>query len=119
MATKPAILMTRLPPALRIDDNTPGDAFRAVVFIDSMTKRRTSRAGQEYGSRLLILTGPEYAAMPFQTLHDRLCDALRGDRPRLVLEVFVGDGSATLVFEDGSTTPAPPLTKDDTSDDAG
>jgi hypothetical protein len=37
-------------------------------------------------SPLLVLTGADYAAMPFQDLHDRLCTALRGNRPRLVLE---------------------------------
>jgi len=47
--------------------------------------------------------------MPLQVLHDRLCTALRGDRPRLVLEVFASDSSATLVFEDGSTAPGPPI----------
>jgi hypothetical protein len=56
-------------------------------------------------------SGAEYAAMPFQALHDSLCIALRGDRPRLVLEVLVGDGGATLMFEDGSTRPGPPIAK--------
>ena len=48
--------------------------------------------------------------MPFQVLHDRLCAALRGTRSRLVLEVFGNDGT-TLVFEDGSKIPGPPITK--------
>ena len=109
---------TFLPPALRIDDNTPEDALRAVVFIDSTTNKGTSRAGQEYASPLLMLIGPEYTAMPFQALHDRLCDALRGDRPRLVMEVFGGEGRETLVFEDGSTTPGPPLPMKDGSGDS-
>jgi len=102
-----------LPPALRIDNDTPEDALRAVVFIVGTTKKGTTRSGQEYESPLLVLTGAEYAAMPFQTLHDRLCDALRGDRPRLTLEVFGSDGSATLVFEEGSTTGGPSITPDD------
>jgi hypothetical protein len=42
---------------------------------------------------------------------DRLCTALRGDRPRLVLEVFGSDSTTTLVFEDGSSAPGPPITK--------
>ena len=41
------------------------------------------------------------AAMPFQVLHDRLCTALRGTNPRLVMEVFGPDSTTTLVFEDG------------------
>ena len=98
-----------LPPALRIGDGASEDDLRAVVFVISTSKKGTSRSGQEYESPLLVLTGAEYAAMPFQTLHDRVCDALRGDRPRLVLEVFGGDGNATLAFEDGSTAPGPPL----------
>ncbi len=76
-----------------------------------MSKKGTSRSGGEYESPLLMLAGSEYAAIPFQALHDNLCDALRGDRPRLVMEVFDGDGRATLMFEDGSTRPGPPLTK--------
>jgi hypothetical protein len=108
-----------LPPALRIDNDTPEDELRAVVFVVSTTKKGTSRSGQEYESPLLVLTGAEYAAMPFQVLHDRLCTTLRGDRPCLMMEVFGADDTRTLVFEDGSTTPGPPITKDDGSDDSG
>ena len=108
-----------LPPALQIDENASEDALRAVVFVLSTTKKGTSRSGQEYESPLLLLTGAEYAATSFQVLHDRLCDALRGDRPRLVLEVFDGDGSATLMFEDGTTAPGPPITEDDGADKSG
>jgi hypothetical protein len=100
-----------LPPALRIDGRTSEDDLRAVVFVVSASKKGTSRSGQEYESPLLVLTGTEYAAMPFQVLHDRLCTALRGDRPRLVLEVFGGESTTTLLFEDGSTAPGPPITK--------
>lgn len=100
-----------LPPALRIDDRTSEDDLRAVVFVVGTSKKGTSRSGQEYESPLLVLTGTQYAAMPFQVLHDRLCAALRGDRPRLTLEVFGGDGTTTLVFEDGSTAPGPPIAK--------
>ena len=108
-----------LPPAMRLDGITSEDDLRAVVFVVSMSKKGTSRSGQEYESPLLALSGPEYAAVPFQVLHDRLCTALRGDRPRLVLEMFGGDGKAILVFEDGSTAPGPPLTKDHRSSDSG
>ena len=65
------------------------------------------RAGQEYESPLLVLTGAEYAATRFQDLHDRLCNALRGTKPRLVLQVFAPDATTTFVFEDGSTAPRP------------
>jgi hypothetical protein len=100
-----------LPPALRIEGATSEDDLRAVVFVVSTSKKGTSRSGQEYESPLLVLTGTEYAAMPFQVLHDRLCTALRGDRPRLVLEVFGAESTTTLLFEDGSTAPGPPITK--------
>ena len=71
-----------------------------------------------YESPLLVLAGAEYAATPFQVLHDRLCTTLRGDRPGSMMEVFGAHGTRTLVFEDGSTAPGPPITKDDGSDDS-
>lgn len=92
-----------LPPALRVGVDESDDGLRAVVFVTSDTKKGTSRAGQEYESPLLVLTGVEYIAMPFQDLHDRLCDALRGARPRLVSQVFAPGSASTLVFDDGST----------------
>lgn len=93
-----------LPPALRLDGGISEDDLRAVVFVLSASKKGTTRSGQEYESPLLVLTGAEYAAVPFQTLHDRLCAALRGTKPRLVLAVMEPDSSMTLVFEDGSKT---------------
>jgi hypothetical protein len=99
-----------LPPALRIDDGTAEDRLRAVVFAASPSNKGTARSGQEYESPLLVLTGTEYAATPFQVLHDRLCNALRGTRPQLVLEVFGSDSATTLVFEDGSKVSGPPIT---------
>ena len=93
-----------LPPALRIDGEGSESHLRAVVFVAGVSGKGTARSGQEYESPLLVLTGIEYAEMPFQVLHDRLCSALRGAGPRLVLEVFPPDGVAMLVFEDGFTT---------------
>lgn len=92
-----------LPAPLRIEDGVSEDDLRAVVFVASASKKGTARSGQEYESPLLVLTGVEYAATAFQVLHDRLCAALRGDRPQLVLEVLRPDLTTTLVFEDGST----------------
>lgn len=92
-----------LPPAVRIGNGTSESDLRGVVFVVSTAKKGTTRSGQEYESPLLVLTGAEYAAMPFQDLHDHLCDALRGTKPRLVLEVLRPDSATTLVFEDGST----------------
>jgi hypothetical protein len=98
-----------LPPALRVDDGASEDDLRAVVCILGDSAKGRSRSGQEYESPLLVLTGTEYAAITFQILHDRLCTALRGDRPRLMVEVFGSDSSARLVFEDGSIVPGPPI----------
>jgi hypothetical protein len=47
-----------------------------------------------------VLSGAEYAAMPFQALHDRICDALRGNRPRVIAEVFGGGEEGRLIFEE-------------------
>jgi hypothetical protein len=52
-----------------------------------------------------VLTGAEFARMPFEELHGRLCDSLRGARPRLAFQVFAPERSR-LVFDDGSATPA-------------
>lgn len=108
-----------LPPARRLGDGVSGNDFRAVVFVTTLAKKGTSQSGQEYESPLLVLSGSDYAAMPFQTLHDRLCDALRGDRPRLLAKVLGGDGRATLVLEEGSTTSATPTVPDDGPDYSG
>jgi hypothetical protein len=100
-----------LPPALRIESDASEDDLRAVVFVVSTSKKGTIRSGQEYESPLLVVSGTEYVAMPFQVLHDRLCTALRGNGPRLVLEVLEADSTTALVFEDGSKAPGPPTTK--------
>jgi hypothetical protein len=55
-----------LPPALRIGNGVPDDELRAVVFVVSTAKKGTTRSGQEYESPLLVLSGAEYAATPFQ-----------------------------------------------------
>jgi hypothetical protein len=34
------------------------------------------------GVPLLVLTGEEYAKITFEELHTRICDPLRGNRPR-------------------------------------
>ena len=93
-----------LPPPLRIGVDGSEDGLRAVVFVTADTKKGTSRGAQEYESPLLVLTGAEYEVMRFQDLHDQLCDALRGGRPRLTLQIFVPGSAPTLVFDDGSTT---------------
>ncbi|MFL6195194.1 MAG: hypothetical protein ACJ75H_13550 [Thermoanaerobaculia bacterium] len=74
--------------------------MRAVVFVVQGTEKGTARSPQEYVDPLLVLTGREYTTTPFPELHARLCVALRGDRPRLLAEVWEPDGSTQLIFED-------------------
>jgi len=90
-----------LPPAIDLPPDDDGTALRAVVFVTSETAKGTARSGQEYIDPLLVLSGKAYAAFSFEQLHEKLCAALRGDRPRVVMETLGGDGSVRLVFEDG------------------
>ena len=60
----------------------------------------TSRAGQEYQEPLLVLTGREYAAIKFDELPTRICDALRGRGPRVVAQSFTPDGGIQLILSD-------------------
>jgi len=68
----------------------------------------TTKVVQEYVRPLLVLSGSEYAAIPFPELHQRICDALRGERPRWVGAWTGTDGSTRLMFEDGSVHGLPP-----------
>jgi hypothetical protein len=86
-----------LPPAIEMtDDDEAG--LRAIVIV----RASTEKVGQEYIGPLLVLSGTEYSSLSFQVLHDRICDALRGSRPTLVAELFAGERSTTLMFDDGS-----------------
>ena len=40
--------------------------------------------------------------MPFPDLHERICDALRGDRPAVSMETLSADGEITGYFDDGT-----------------
>lgn len=86
-----------LPPALQTD--TVGDAPfpRAVVFVTEYSIKGTARSAQEYASPLLMLTGEEYARITFDELHQRLCDALRGNRSPIVAEVLLPDGTHKII----------------------
>lgn len=83
------------------------DALRAVVFVTEGTPKGAARSGQEYVDQLLVLSGNAYASMTFQALHARICDALRGNRPRLVATLIPPEGRARLIFEDGTSKLAP------------
>ena len=73
--------------------------LRAVVFVIQGNAKGTNRSAQEYSAPLLVVSGVECASIPFSDLHARLCDTLRGDRPRLVAEVMRPDCSSKLIFE--------------------
>ena len=89
-----------LPPAVVTDEDGEGAYMRAVVIVAENTKKGTSRSHQEYMDPLVTLSGEEYANMPFPELHDRICDALRGDRPAVTLEIIGPDGTTNLYFEE-------------------
>ena len=85
--------------------NEDGEAenMRAVVIVTEETGKGTPRNGQEYISPLLTLTGTEYSKLPFPELHKRICDALRGGRPAVTLQMIGPDGEdAKVFFEDGT-----------------
>ena len=92
-----------LPPPIPVADDD-AVSLRAMVII----RDGTEKVGQEYIAPLLIMSGEEYLATPFQSLHDRICDALRGRRPRVIAELFGGAGDSRVVFEDGSIHPPLP-----------
>ena len=92
-----------LPPALVTDEDGDAEFMRAVVIITEETKKGTARHSQEYLNPLLLLNGKEYASMTFDELHNRICDALRGNRPRLAIETIGPDGRHSLHFEDGTS----------------
>jgi hypothetical protein len=92
-----------LPPAMPVADEEDLTALRAMVIV----RRGTRKNVQQYEDPLLVLSGEEYDRIPFGELYRRICDALRGDRPRCVLETMRGDGSKSVIFEDGSTFELP------------
>ncbi|SRR6266540_2228149 len=87
-----------LPPPIPVTDDDDGK-LRAVVVVT----KDTVKVVQEYINPLLVLTGREYETLPFGELHRRICDALRGDRPRLVAESWQPDGTVRILFADGSS----------------
>lgn len=91
-----------LPPAVVTDEEGHAAHMRAVVIITEETRKGTARNGQEYVNPLLVLSGEDYAKMTFDELYMRICDALRGDKPRFLMQLIRSDGTAKLLFSDGS-----------------
>lgn len=88
-----------LPPPVETDEHGEADYHRAVVFITDETEKGTKRSGQEYVDPLLVLTGEEYAKMPFQVLLEKLEEAIRSG-PRVVAEFLDSDGETHIVRDD-------------------
>lgn len=89
-----------LPPAVMTDEMGEAEHMRAVVFVTEDTAKGTPRSPQEYVEPLLVLSGEQYAGMTFDELHENLCDALRGDRPRAVAEIVTPDAEHRVLFDD-------------------
>jgi hypothetical protein len=88
-----------LPPPIVLAPDDQGDKLRAVVIV----RDGTQKDGQRYVDPLLVLTGEEYETSTFADLHLRICDALRGARPEVVMEALGPDGSVRLTTRDGSS----------------
>ena len=99
--------VTFLPPAIAVSPDVEDSPMRAVVLVTEGTPKGTKRSAQEYVDPLLVLSGREYTSLSFEDLHRRICDALRGDRPRLVDESWGSDGRVRLHFADGSVREPP------------
>lgn len=94
-----------LPPPVATDEDGAAVFLRAVVFVTEKTAKGTARSPQEYVDPLFVLSGEEYARLTFEQLHDRICDALRGGRPRLAAELIKPDGEHRLFYADDEDEP--------------
>jgi hypothetical protein len=92
-----------LPPPVHTDEDGDAKYMRAVVFVTERTPKGTPRSPQEYVKPLLVIAGEVYARMTFETLYARICDALRGDKPKLVATSLFPAVGARIVFEDGKS----------------
>jgi hypothetical protein len=88
-----------LPPPIVLAPDDQGDKLHAVVIV----RDGTPKEGQRYVDALLVLSGEEYRKSTFDELHTRICNALRGSRPEVVMEVWSPDGSVRLMMGDGSS----------------
>jgi hypothetical protein len=88
-----------LPPPIETDEDGQADYHRAVVFVTDETRKGTARNGQEYVTPLLVLTGEEYARMPFEALLEKLEESVRSG-PRVTMEYLDGEGESHVFTED-------------------
>lgn len=87
-----------LPPPVETDEDGNAPYHRAVVFVTDEAEKGTERSGQEYPDFLLVLTGEQYAKVPFQVLLSKLEECIRSG-PRVVAEYLDSDGE-THIFRD-------------------
>jgi len=97
-----------LPPPVETNEDGEAPHMRAVVIATEETKKGTPRNGQEYISPLLTLTGEEYSTLTFDDLHQRICHALRGNKPAVTMQWLGPDGDSKIFFEDGTTQETDP-----------
>ena len=88
-----------LPPPIVLAPDDEGHTLRAVVIVRAGTPKDVQR----YVDPLLVLAGEEYERSTFGQLYTRICDALRGSRPAVVMEAWGPDGSVRLMMRDGSS----------------
>ncbi len=86
-----------LPAPLETDAEGQAPFYRAVAFVTEHSLKGTPRNGQEFVSPLLVLTGEEYALIPFEESHRRLSDALRGNRTPVIAEMLLPDGTHKII----------------------
>ena len=91
-----------LPPAVVTDADGDAPFHRAVLIVTEYSIKGTERSGQEFSSPLLLLTGEEYARTTFQELHERICNALRGNRSPVALEILLPDGTHRIIRQSKS-----------------
>ena len=91
-----------LPPPVHTDEHGEAKYMRAVVFVTENTPKGTDRSPQEYVHPLLVVSGEAYGHMTFDDLYTRICNALRGDKPRVVATYLAPGGRIRILFEDGT-----------------
>ena len=92
-----------LPPAVATDADGNAPFHRAVIIVTEYSLKGTERSGQEYVSPLLVLTGEQYARASFEELYKRICDALRGNRSPVLMEVLLPDGTHKIIRQKKSS----------------
>ena len=83
-----------LPPVVECAPQTGLGPFNRAVVI--LVEGRDEKVIQRYTDPLLVLTGEQYAQMPFQDLLDAITDAMPWDRD--VIAVSIGPGGEQKVI---------------------